>query len=66
MMLANLLATGQCLVQSVAFTTAAGEVLDLVQRRTPDVVCISATPPAAVMHARHLCSSFAAVFRKCP
>jgi hypothetical protein len=55
MMLAQLLAAGECLVQSVAFTAAAGEVVDLLKRRTPDVVCISATPPAAVMHARHLC-----------
>ena len=55
MMLAQLLATGPCLVQSVPFTTAARELLDLVGKRTPDVVCISATPPAAVMHARHLC-----------
>jgi hypothetical protein len=54
MMLAQLLATGQCLVQSVPFTTAAIELVDLVERRNPDVVCISATPPAAVMHARHL------------
>ena len=55
MMLAQLLSTGECLVQSVAFTAAAGEVVDLLQRCTPDVVCISATPPVAVMHARHLC-----------
>ena len=54
-MLAQLLATGDCLVQSVSFTTTANEVLELLQRRTPDVVCISATPPAAVMHARHVC-----------
>ncbi len=61
MMLAQLLASrntgcpGECLVQSVAFTAAAGEVVDLLRRQTPDVVCISATPPVAVMHARHLC-----------
>jgi predicted PurR-regulated permease PerM len=55
MMLTQLLATNQCLVQSVPFTTAVSEVVDLVERRKPDVVCISATPPAAVMHARHLC-----------
>jgi predicted PurR-regulated permease PerM len=55
MMLAQLLDTGEFLVQSVPFTTAAGELVDLVKRRKPDVICISATPPAAVMHARHLC-----------
>jgi predicted PurR-regulated permease PerM len=55
MMLAQLLAMNECLVQSVSFTALAGGLLDLAGRRTPDVVCISATPPAAVMHARHLC-----------
>jgi predicted PurR-regulated permease PerM len=54
-MLAQLLATGECLVQSVSFTTTAIELMDLVRERKPDVVCISATPPVAVMHARHLC-----------
>ena len=54
MMLAQLLATGECQVQSVSFTATTGEVADLLQKRTPAVVCISATPPAAVMHARHL------------
>ena len=54
MMLAQLLATGKCQVKSVSFTATTGEVADLLQRRTPAVVCISATPPAAVMHARHL------------
>ncbi len=55
MMLAQLLGTGECLVQSISFTAAASELDDFVERRKPDVVCISATPPAAVMHARHLC-----------
>ena len=66
MMLAQLLATGECLVQSVAFTAAASEVIDLVERRTPDVVCISATPPAAVMHARHLCKLVRGRFPQVP
>ncbi len=55
MMLAQLLAMPETLVQSVSFTASADEVVDLLRRRMPDVVCISATPPAAVMHARHLC-----------
>ena len=54
-MLAQLFATGESLVQSVAVTAATSELVDLVEKRKPDVVCISATPPAAVMHARHLC-----------
>ncbi len=55
MMLAQLLAMPETLVQSISFTAAGNEVVDLLRRRMPDVVCISATPPAAVMHARHLC-----------
>ena len=72
MMLAQLLATrstgcpGECLVQSVSFTAAASEVVDLVQRRTPAAVCISATPPAAVMHARHLCKIVRGRFPQVP
>jgi hypothetical protein len=30
-------------------------MVDLVGQRSADVVCVSATPPAAVMHARYLC-----------
>ena len=66
MMLAQLLATGERLVQSVSFTAAASELVDLVERRKPDVVCISATPPAAVMHARHLCKHVRSRFPEVP
>jgi len=44
-----------CLVQAVSVTSLAGEMVDLVGECTADVVCLSATPPAAVMHARYLC-----------
>jgi len=30
-------------------------LIDLVGQRKADLVCISATPPAPVAHARHLC-----------
>jgi hypothetical protein len=66
MMLAQLLATGECLVRSVSFTAAASELVDLVETRKPDVVCISATPPAAVMHARHLCKHVRGRFPQVP
>ncbi|MGA2062885.1 MAG: hypothetical protein ABSG67_20620, partial [Thermoguttaceae bacterium] len=66
MMLAQLLGTGECLVQSVSFTAAAGDLVDFVERRKPDVVCISATPPAAVMHARHLCKHVRGRFPEVP
>lgn len=56
MMLSQLLlATGEFLVHSVPFTTGAGSLADVVAKYKPSVVCVSATPPAAVMHARYLC-----------
>jgi hypothetical protein len=55
MMLAQLLAKSEWLVKSVSPSVASSELIDLVEKFKPDVVCISATPPAAVMHARHLC-----------
>ena len=66
MMLAQLLESGECLVQSVPFTAAAGELDDFVEKRKPDVICISATPPAAVMHARHLCKLARSRFPEVP
>ena len=42
-----------CAFCSVATTVS--ELVDLVERRKAAVVCISATPPAAVTYARHLC-----------
>ena len=55
LMLAQVLETRGCLVQAVSVTSLAGEMVDLVEQCKADVVCISATPPAAVMHARYLC-----------
>jgi hypothetical protein len=66
MMVAQLLATGECLVQSVSFTAAVSELVDLVEKRKPDLVCISATPPAAVMHARHLSKQVRGRFPEVP
>jgi predicted PurR-regulated permease PerM len=55
MMLAQLLAMKGCLVQTVSVTALASEMVDLVEQRKADVVCISAMPPAAATHARYLC-----------
>jgi predicted PurR-regulated permease PerM/methylmalonyl-CoA mutase cobalamin-binding subunit len=54
LLLAQILESSDCLVQALPATSTVGEIFDLVERRQPDVVCISATPPAAVMHARYL------------
>jgi predicted PurR-regulated permease PerM/methylmalonyl-CoA mutase cobalamin-binding subunit len=55
MMLAQVLANSGSLVQAISLTSLASEIVDLVEQRKPDVICISATPPAAAMHARYLC-----------
>jgi B12 binding domain len=55
MMLAQLLATRGCVVQAVSVTALASEMVELVEQRKADVVCISAMPPAAAAHARYLC-----------
>ena len=55
MMLAQVLETKSCVVQAVPVTSLASEMVDLLERRKADVVCVSATPPGAMMHARYLC-----------
>ena len=55
LMLAQVLETKGCVVQAVSVTSLADEMVDLVDEYTAEVVCVSATPPAAVMHARYLC-----------
>src|SRR4029078_12916801 len=54
-MIAQVLETNGCHAQAVSITSLASEMVDLVDHYTADVVCVSATPPAAVMHARYLC-----------
>jgi predicted PurR-regulated permease PerM/methylmalonyl-CoA mutase cobalamin-binding subunit len=54
-MLAQLLAEKGCVVEAVSVTALASEMVDLVEERKADVVCISAMPPAAAAHARYLC-----------
>jgi predicted PurR-regulated permease PerM len=55
LMLKQLLEGMGCIVQAVSFSALVSEMVDLVEQRNGAVVCISATPPAAAMHARHLC-----------
>lgn len=54
-MLAQVMETRDCHARAVSVKSLAGEMVDLVDQRTADVICLSATPPAAVMHARYLC-----------
>src|SRR5580692_246411 len=55
MMLAQLLATRGCTIEAVSVSALASEMVDLVEQRQADVVCISAMPPTAAAHARYLC-----------
>jgi hypothetical protein len=57
MMLAQIVHIRGCFVETVSATAmaAASELVDYVEQRKADVVCISAAPPAAVAHARRLC-----------
>ena len=64
MMLAQVLETKSCVVQAISVTTLAKEMVELVERRTADVVCVSATPPGAMMHARYLCKQLRRRFPK--
>ena len=54
-MLAQLSAMSGCVVEAVSVTSLASEMVELVEQRKADVVCISAMPPAAATHARYLC-----------
>ena len=42
------------------------EILDRVEEAQPNMVCISATPLAAVIHARYLCKKLHARFPRIP
>jgi hypothetical protein len=62
MMLAQILDAQSCLVQAVSVASSPAAMVDLVQQLKADVVCISAMPPAAVMHARALAKQLRARF----
>ena len=56
MMFAQIVDIRGCVVETVpaTATVAASELVDYVEQRKADVICISAAPPAAVAHARRL------------
>lgn len=62
LLLAQVLETNAYLVQAIPLMSSANEMLDLVEQSRPDVVYVSATPPAAVMHARYLCKQLRSRF----
>ena len=46
--------------------TLKGEMLEQVASNAPDAICISATPPSALIHARYLCKKMRARFPELP
>ena len=54
-MLSQLVEMPGCRVETASVPSTASELIDLVRQRNPQVVCVSAMPPAAMMHARALC-----------
>ena len=66
LMLAQLLETRECLVHVVSVAALVSEMGDLIEQHKATVVCISATPPAAVMHARHVCKHLRVRFPEVP
>ncbi len=54
-MLSQLVDMPGCRVESAPVASAASELIELIRQRHPQVICISAMPPAAMMHARALC-----------
>ena len=51
---------------NVSQTKLAGEMLDVVESKQANVVCISALPPAAATHARYLCKRLRPRFGELP
>lgn len=64
MMLAQVLETKSCVMRAVSVTFVVSEMIDLVEQQKADVVCVSATPPGALMHARYLCRQLRRRFPK--
>ena len=62
MMLSQVLVSLGCLARAVPVTSLAEEMANPVEQRSADVIFVSATRPAAVMHARYLCKRLRAVF----
>jgi hypothetical protein len=52
MMLAQLVGMLRCHVAVISVGEPIAAVIELIEKCKPDVICISATPPAATMHAR--------------
>jgi hypothetical protein len=55
LMMAQVLEFNNYRAFAASAATLAGEMIDLVESKNADVVCVSALPPAAITHSRYLC-----------
>jgi hypothetical protein len=55
MKLAEVLETKSCFGKAVSVTALTREMDDAMEQHKGDIICVSATPPEATMHARYLC-----------
>jgi predicted PurR-regulated permease PerM len=65
-MLAQVLCAGGTPAEVVSEDTLTGELLVMVDSRRPPLVCVSAVPPSAAMHARVVCKRLKARFPELP
>ena len=65
-LMARVLPAAEYTAEVVAVDVLAGEVLELVALTHPDVIYISAMPPAALTHARYLCKKLRRRFTDLP
>jgi hypothetical protein len=61
-MLAELLSIRGYCAESVSSDVLASEMVEMVESKKADLVCVSAMPPAAVTHARYLCKRLSTRF----
>jgi predicted PurR-regulated permease PerM len=66
MLLAKVLRTEGIQATFISVIALASEMVELVERHKPDVVCISALPPSALTHARYLSKRIRARFPDLP
>ncbi len=55
-MLAQLLTLHDCDALNASAKPVAGDLIDLVEKASVEIVCISVVAPSTVIHARHLCT----------
>ena len=65
-MLGQVLGASGAEMQTVSVDSLAGEMLEMIERRNIEVICISAVPPSGVRHARYLYKRIRAKFPKVP